>query len=146
MFVLYGVMSRPSTCEAWVTCQNSECSYYLVENGKRIVKKGFNSAGHQVYLCRYCHGNFVETINTPLYYKHLDEEEIELIGKLANEKMGIRAIERVTGHHRDTVSRIVKDLAGHAGFVEDLSVKRLDADAEHEVDEAWTFFKKRRRT
>jgi len=129
-----------------VTCQNSECSYYLTEDGKCIVKKGFNSAGHQVYLCRYCQGNFVETINTPLYYKHLDEKEIELIGKLSNEKMGIRAIERVTGHHRDTVSRIVKDLAGHAEFVENLQVKDLKADCEHEVDELWTFFKKRRRT
>lgn len=135
MFVLYGVMAGPNTCEAGVTCQNSECSYYLVEGGKRVVKKGFNSAGHQVYMCRYCHGNFVETVNTPLYYKHLDEKEIELIGKLSNEKMGIRAIERVTGHHRDTVSRIVKDLAGHAGFAENMSVKGLKADAEHEADE-----------
>lgn len=139
-------MSRPSTCKVGVTCQNSECSYYLAETGKHIVKKGFNSAGHQVYMCRYCHGNFVETVNTPLYYKHLDEKEIELIGKLANEKMGIRAIERVTGHHRDTVSRIVKDLAGHAEFVEDLQAKELNPGAEHEVDELWTFFKKRRRT
>jgi len=139
-------MARPNTCGAGITCQNSECSFYLVENGKHIVKKGFNSAGHQVYLCRYCNGNFVETINTPLYYKHLDEKEIELIGKLACEKVGIRATERITGHHRDTVSRIVRDLAGHAGFVEDLQATGLKAGEEHEVDEAWTFFKKRRGT
>jgi len=69
-----------------------------------------------------------------------------LIGKLANERMGIRAIERVTGHHRDTVSRILGDLAGHAEFVEDLHVTGLKANTEHEVDELWTFFKKRRRT
>jgi len=99
---------------------------------------GQNSAGRQVYLCRYCNGNFVETINTPLYYKHLDEKEIELIGKLACEKVGIRATERITGHHRDMVSRIIKDLAGHAGFVEDLQATGL-AGEEHEVDETWTF-------
>lgn len=139
-------MGRPNTCKEGVICQNSECSHFLVESGKHIVKKGFNSAGHQVYMCRYCNGNFVETINTPLYYKHLDPEEIELIGKLANEKVGIRATERITGHHRDTVSRVLKDLASHAEFVEDLQVKELEADAEHEVDELWTFFKKRRRT
>ena len=73
-------------------------------------------------------------------------EEIELIGKLANERMGIRAIERVTGHHRDTVSKTLHDLASHAEFVEDLHATGLKADAEHEVDELWTFFKKRRRT
>ena len=98
------------------------------------------------YLCRYCKENFVETINTLLYYKHLDPGEIELIGKLANEKVGIRATERITGHHRGTVIRVLRDLAGRAEFVEDLHVVMLDPVAEHEVDELWTFFKKRRRT
>ncbi|HMK46478.1 MAG TPA: hypothetical protein VK436_07605 [Methanocella sp.] len=65
-----------------------------------------------------------------------------LIGKLYNEEMGIRAIERVTGHHRDTVSRIVKDLADHAEFVEGLHATLLDPEAEHEVDELWTLSKK----
>jgi len=93
-------------------------------------------------MCRYCRGNFVENINTPLYYKHLDPEEIMLIGKLANEKVGIRATERVTGHHRDTVSRILRDLAGYAEFVEDLHAIGLNSGVEREVDELWTFSKK----
>jgi len=137
-------LSRPSTCGEDVTCQNSECSFYLLKAGRHVVKKGFNSAGHQVYMCRHCRGNFVETINTPMYYKHLDEKEVMLIGKLANEKVGIRASERITGHHRDTVSRIVKDLAGYAEFCENSEAAGLKPGVEHEVDEAWTFFKKRR--
>lgn len=139
-------MGRPNSCGEGVTCQNDECSFFLVETGKHVVKKGFNRAGHQMYLCRHCNAYFVETSNTPLYQKHMSLEDIELIGKLYNEKMGIRAIERVTGHHRDTVSRTVRDLAAHAGFVEDLHATGLNPDAEHEVDELWTFFKKRRRT
>ena len=139
-------MARPNSCKPGVTCQNDECSFFLLETGKHIVKKGVNRAGHQMYLCRHCDTCFVETTNTPLFHKHMSPEEIELIGKLANEKMGVRAIERVTGHHRDTVSRIIKELASHAEFIGGLHTTGLDPEAEHEVDELWTFFKKRRRT
>jgi transposase-like protein len=144
--LLWCNLARPSTCGEDVTCQNSECSFYLLKKGRDVVKKGFNSAGHQVYMCRHCSGNFVETINTPMYYKHLDEDEVMLIGKLANEKVGIRACERITGHHRDTVSRIVKDLASFAESREDSEASGLKPDVEHEVDELWAFFKKRRKT
>jgi len=113
-------MTRPNSYKPGVTCQNSECSFYLLENGKHVVKKGFSCAGHQIYLCEYCNTYFVETMNTPLYHKRMSRDDIELIGKLANERMCVRAIERVTGHHRDTVSRILRELAGHAEYVEGL--------------------------
>jgi hypothetical protein len=68
--LLWCDLSRPCTCGEDVTCQNSECSFYLLEAGKRVVKKGFaliayqNSAEHQVCVCRHCNGSFVETVNT----------------------------------------------------------------------------------
>ena len=115
-------MTRPNGCKPVVTCQNSERPFYLLGNGKHVVKKGFSCAGRQIYLCGYCSTYFVETMNTPLCHKRMSRDDIELIGKLANERMCVRAIERVTGHHRDMVSRILRELAGHAEYVEGLVV------------------------
>jgi hypothetical protein len=88
-----------------ITCQNPDCKYFLNKEGKNILKRGKNRAGHQQYyqttavLC-------CETINTPLYHKHLSRKEIIQICKHLVEKNGIRSIERITGFHRDTIDRI----------------------------------------
>ncbi|PXF61891.1 MAG: hypothetical protein C4B59_01285 [Candidatus Methanogaster sp.] len=54
----------------------------------------------------------METKGTPLYQKHLSESEIINICKHLIEKNGIRSIERITGHHRDTIGRLLEDMAG----------------------------------
>ncbi|MDR1992153.1 MAG: hypothetical protein LBQ98_01425 [Nitrososphaerota archaeon] len=51
----------------------------------------------------HCHTYFMETKGTPLYRKHLTEQQITTICKHLVEKNGIRSIERLTGHHRDTI-------------------------------------------
>lgn len=71
-----------------------------MEEGKYIVKHGFNTAGNQVFHCKHCDRFFTETINTPLYHRHLPREDMVLICKLAVEKLGIRAIECVAEKHR----------------------------------------------
>jgi hypothetical protein len=57
----------------------------------------------------------METKGTPLYRKRLSEDEIINICKHLVEKKGIRSIERITGHHRDTIGRLLEDMAEHAG-------------------------------
>jgi len=37
------------------------------------------------------------------------------------EKNGIRSIERITSHHRDTIGNLIEDLALHAEFVNSIS-------------------------
>jgi len=49
----------------------------------------------------------METVGTSVYRKHLPKEEIRLIYRLFLEKNGIRSIERITGHHRDTVRKLL---------------------------------------
>ncbi|MCD4766516.1 MAG: IS1 family transposase, partial [Methanosarcinales archaeon] len=83
----------------------------MTENGKDILKRGKNRAGHQQYYCNHCSRWFVETANTPLYHKHLSKPEIINICKHLVEKNGIRSIERITGHHRDTIGNLIEDLA-----------------------------------
>lgn len=103
-----------------VTCQNPDCSHFNKEKGKDIIKKGTNRMGHQQYYCFRCGSYFVETKGTPLYHKHLSENEIVRVCQLLVEKNGVRSIERITGHHRDTVGRLLEDLASHAEFVNNL--------------------------
>lgn len=136
-------MARPRG-ENTATCQNSRCRYYQKENKKDIIKRGKNRAGHQQYRCLHCNKTFVETANTPLYYKHLSEKEITNICKLLVEKNGIRSIERVTGHHRDTIGRLLEDLAEHAMKVSDNLIREVGL-GQFEVDEMWTTVKKSRR-
>jgi transposase-like protein len=136
-------MARPRS-ENYMTCQIPTCQYFLKEEGKDIIKRGKNRAGHQQYYCKHCKSWFVETANTPLYHKHLSLDEILLICKLLVEKLGIRAIERVTGHHRDTISQLLEDLALHAESMTEYFLKDVKLTP-FEVDELWSTVKKNKR-
>ena len=136
-------MTRPRSISP-VTCQNTQCRYYLKEKGKGIIKYGKNRAGHQLYKCLHCNHFFTETILTPLYHKHLSEEEIVRISKLLVEKNGIRSIERITGHHRDTIGRLLEDMAEHAEQVNRTLLCELNL-TQYEMDELWTTVKKNRK-
>ena len=118
-------MARPRSKIA-MTCQNHLCKFYLVEENKDIVKRGKNRAGHQQYFCNHCQKWFVETINTPLYHKHLSKSE------------------RITGHHRDTIGRLMGDVAEHAEKLNDFLIHDLKLSP-IECDEFWTFIKKNKR-
>ena len=136
-------MARPRSVIS-ITCQNHRCKYFLVEDGKDILKRGKNRAGHQQYYCNHCCTWFVETSNTPLYHKHLSKSEIIQICKHLVEKNGIRSIERITGHHRDTIGRLLEDMAYHAEMMNEFLLKDVKL-GQFEVDELWSFIKKNKR-
>jgi len=136
-------MSRPRG-EIKVVCQNSRCRYYLKEKGKDIIKSGKYRTGHQRYYCKHCKTYFMETKGTPLYRKRLSEDEIINICKHLVEKNGIRSIERITGHHRDTIGRLLEDMAEHAEEMNDYLIRNLDLTP-FECDELWSVVKKNRR-
>ncbi len=136
-------MARPRS-HISVVCQNSKCAYYRKEKGKDIIKRAKNSAGHQRYSCLRCGKYFVETKGTPLYNKKLSEREVKRICLELVEKKGIRAIERTTKHHRDTIGRLLDDLAVHAKQFTEYLVHDMELSA-YEVDEFWTFIKKTKR-
>jgi transposase-like protein len=136
-------MTRPRSVIP-VICQNIQCRYYLKEKEKNLIKHGRNRAGHQLYKCLHCNRVFSETILTPLYRKHLCEEEIIRISKLLVEKNGIRSIERITGHHRDTIGNLLEDMAEHAEHVNKTLLRNLNL-SQYEIDELWTTVKKNRK-
>ncbi len=86
----------------------------------------------------------METKGTPLYHKHLSKSEIIAICKHLVEKNGIRSIERITGHHRDTIGNLLEDLALHSEMVNSVLLQEVKL-GQFEVDEMWTFVKKNKR-
>jgi transposase-like protein len=136
-------MARPRS-QIRVVCQNQRCDFYQKEKGKDIIKRARNSAGHQRYFCLHCKKYFVETKGTPLYNKKLSLRQIKQICKLLVEKNGIRSVERITKHHRDTIGRLLGDLAEHAERMTTYLVHDLGLSA-YEVDELWTTIKKNKR-
>lgn len=86
----------------------------------------------------------METKGTPLYRKHLSKSEIINICKHLVEKNGIRSIERITGHHRDTIGHLLEDLALHAEMVNSILLHEIELE-QFEVDEMWTFVKKNKK-
>ncbi len=136
-------MSRPRS-KIDVVCQNPRCQYYRKEKGKDIIKSGKYSTGHQRYYCLHCNTYFMETKGTPLYRKHLSEDQIKEICKHLVEKNGIRSIERITGHHRDTIGNLLEDMAEHADDMNGYLLHDVGLTT-FECDELWSFVKKKRR-
>ena len=143
-YVLFGIIMARPRGEINVVCQNEKCRFHLKEEGKDIVKSGKYRTGHQRYFCHHCKTFFMETKGTPLYRKHLSKSEIINICKHLVEKNGIRSIERITGHHRDTISHLLEDLALHAEMVNSILLQEVKLE-QFEVDEMWTFINKNTR-
>ena len=136
-------MVRPRS-KSNVICENKNCSHFHKENGKSIIKKGKNTAGNQQYLCYHCNSIFSETKGTPLYNRKLSKDKIILLCKELVEGKSLRAIQRTTGIHRDTVGNYLSAFAEHAVKISKYLTKDVGLTT-HEMDEFWTFVKKNKK-
>lgn len=60
------------------------------------------------------------------------------------EKTSIRGVERVTGHHRDTISRYYHLIGEHAEILNECYLRDI-APGRVELDELWTFVQKKQK-
>ena len=125
-------------------CLNENCPDYRKKNKVHITKKAFNAKGKQMFKCKTCGIRFPESKGTVFYKRHLTDEQIILICKLLVEKNSIRTIERIMEIHRDTISSVINDLATHAREVTDFLITNVGL-SHIEVDEMWSFVKKKKR-
>ena len=126
-------------------CLNKECHDYGKIKVGNIQKYGRDRNGKQRFKCKTCEKVYTETKGTIFYNrKGLTKKDIILICRLLVEKNGIRAIERITEHHRDTISDLVTDLATHAEKITNFLLNDVKIE-ETELDEFWTFVKKSKR-
>lgn len=127
-----------------VSCPNQSCSRLNKVGLRNIVRTGKQSNGTQKYRCIDCQRNFVRTTNTPFFRKHLKKKEIIVICKHLAEKNGFRAIARITGHHLDTVRSVASVVAKHCKKFNEYFITELKLTP-IEVDEMWSFVKKKKR-
>lgn len=85
----------------------------------------------------------METVGTSVYRKHLPKEEIRLIYRLFLEKNGIRSIERITGHHRDTIRKLLAGTQKNEK-TEDYLINEIGLSDE-ECRKLWKLLEKKRR-
>lgn len=74
----------------------------------------------------------------------MSENEIVNICKHLLEKKRIRSIERITGHHRDTIGRLLEDMAEHAEQMNEYFKQKLNL-VQSECDELWKVVKQNRK-
>src|SRR3954470_14540132 len=97
-------------------CLNSACP----EHGQRDAGNltGTHRYGpekaRRMLRCRACKARFSERKGTPLFGSHLPPEKAHSVLALLAEGNGIRATERLTGVHRDTIMRLARLAGQHA--------------------------------
>jgi transposase-like protein len=128
-------MSRPGA-KGNVTCPNIDCAHFSSEDGKRIVLKGRNCAGRQVFLCRHCGKYFSESSRSLMYRKRLGAGQVAQLCRLVLRRHGIRAIARQTGLNKNTVSRWLREFSSHADEIGAVLQKELRL-SNSECEEFW---------
>lgn len=128
-----------------VSCPTDSCRTFNKHALLNIIRKGKQANGTQRYQCTECKRTFARTIGTPFFHKHLKKNKIVQICKMLSEKNSLRSIARITGHHLDTVRGVADTVAEHAKKYNEYFVKELKLDP-IEVDEMWSFVKKKKQT
>ena len=119
-------------------CPNPACpAPHVVRNGS--IK------GRQRYHCHGCGAWFGETHGTPLYRLRTPPEEIARALLVALRRGSLRAAEEVTGHKYETISHWLQLAAAHAEALTEVLVRDLQLST-LEVDEFWSFVKRKRAT
>jgi transposase-like protein len=119
-----------------ITCQNTQCAYFNKVEGKEIIKYGKSRNGRQKYLCKQCKKVFTETYDTHLYGRKLTKAQLNEIYRLLVQKHSIRSIERITGHHRDTISKLSIALSMNPKSTERIIFFSMNIQ-KAEMDEIW---------
>lgn len=104
-------------------------------HSSNIVKNGKNAYGNQQYRCKDCGASAV--LQPKCAYS---QEEKELIIKAYQERPSMRAIERIFGVCRQTLSTWLKKKAADLPELsETLKDKQAQAQASLELDELWSY-------
>ena len=110
------------------------------------IKWGTDRHGNQRYRCKDCGRTVTDTPPpSPIAPMRIGMERATLILSLLVEGMSVRSAERVTGHHRDTITRLLV-LAGEKceALLERLLV---DVEVDHvQADEIWGYVGMKERT
>jgi len=105
---------------------------------EKLVKNGKDRKGQQRWKCNAC-GSFVtREINRPLGDMRIKTSKAVHVLKMLLEGMSIRACERITGVHRDTICDLILTVGENCDRLLKETVKGVSCAAV-ELDEIWGF-------
>ena len=125
-------------------CPNQECRYYGVrEKGNITTSARYGKHHTQLLRCKTCNQRFSENRNTVFMYSNYSKETIRRIVLAIAECNSIRGTARLLELDKDAVNRVVLKAGEHCrvilvNLIHDLCVN------ECQLDELWTFIKKRK--
>lgn len=128
-------------------CPNERCKDYGLLKYGNIGTRGKYGKGNerQLLYCRTCGKRFSSTRTTAFFGLHLPDETIRQIIHHAAEGVGVRATARLLRQDKDTVNRVILRAGEHCEVVLSNLLRSLKMD-EAQMDELWTFVKKRQAT
>lgn len=111
----------------------------------RAVRWGKDRAGHQRFRCRNCGATFADRPARPLGNLRLGMDRAVLVLSLLTEGSSIRSTERVTGHHRDTITRLLVFAGSKCESLLNRLVRGIEAK-DVQADELWCFVAMKEKT
>jgi transposase-like protein len=126
-------------------CPNEQCKDYGLRHHGNIAVRGKygKDKSRDLLYCRSCGKRFAATRCTALFGLHLPPQTIRQIIHHAAEGVGVRATARLLELDKDTVNRIILRVGEHCANVLGGLLASLDL-TEVQLDELWTFVKKRK--
>jgi transposase-like protein len=126
-------------------CPNEACKQYGLRNQGNISVRGQygKDKSRDLLYCRTCGQRFAATRGSALFGLHLPAETVRAIIHQAAEGAGVRATARLLELNKNTVNRVILRVGEHCASV----LSHLLADlnlTEAQLDELWTFVKKRK--
>ena len=110
--------------------------------GTKCVVARMGQNGSRTLECTTCGRQFAENKGTPFFNCKAPMPKILQTLKAVIEGGGIRAAERMTGVHRDTITTWLARAGQHVEQVETMMIKGLKV-SEIQMDEMWTFIEKK---
>jgi transposase-like protein len=126
-------------------CPNEQCKDYGLRGQGNVAVRGKygKDKTRDLLYCRTCGKRFAATQASALFGLHLPPQTIRQIIHHAAEGVGVRATARLLGMDKDTVNRVILRAGEHCERVLSSLLVSLNL-TEAQLDELWTFVKKRK--
>lgn len=127
-------------------CPNEECPMYGRVGAGNVWRHGtYGSRGRRRYACKACGKTWSETRGTVFYNLRTSTDTILHALATLVERGSIRGTARAMRVKKDTISRWLERAAKHSEEVSRHLMRDLKL-TQVQVDEIWSFIKKKRRT
>lgn len=108
-------------------------------------KHGKDRKGNQRFRCLACGKTYIEPKDKPLGIMRLSEEKALMCLKLLVEGTSVRATERITGVHRDTVLSLLEVVGKKCLAIQENLIKNVKV-SDVQADEIWAFVGMKQKT